>query len=133
MRVVAREAAHARIVRVVTTTIEHPVRLKTNVVDARLARQQHRLFKTRVTRAAKRLRELVRTEATGIEDLRLIQLLFLHRHEMLLAWSMTRFAFNTRSQAIEFQLEPVNRARRVTTKTLAWFRAANRTAQRVLE
>ena len=34
MRIVTRQTTHARIVRVVPTTIEHPVRLKANVVDA---------------------------------------------------------------------------------------------------
>src|SRR5262245_32303716 len=75
----------------------------------------------------------MRTETTGIEDLRLIQFLFLHRDEMLLTWSMTRFAFNTRPQSIELQLQTINRARRVATKTLLRLLADNRTSQRIFE
>src|SRR5215213_99295 len=86
-----------------------------------------------MTRAAERLRELVRTETTRIEDLRLIKLLFLHRDEMFLAWSMTRFAFHARSQSIELQLHPVNRARRVATKALLRLIADNRASQRILK
>ena len=37
----------------------------------------------------------------GIKDLRLVKLLFLHRNQVFLAWSMTRLTTNTRTQAIE--------------------------------
>ena len=94
VRIVTRETRDARIVRVVTTAIEYPIRLKPNVVNSRLPRLQHCLLKTRVTRPAERLRQIERAEPTGIEDLRLVKFLFLHRDEMLLAWSMTRFTAN---------------------------------------
>src|SRR5215510_8921994 len=96
VRVVTTQTTNARIVRVVTAAIEHPVGLKANVVDTRLARQQHRLLETRVARAAKRLRQLVPTQASGIEDLRLVQPFRFHRDQMLFTWSMTRFATHTR-------------------------------------
>jgi hypothetical protein len=85
-----------------TAAIEHAIRLKANVVNSRLPRQKHRLLKTRVTRTAKRLRELVTTKPTGIEDLRLVKLLRLYRHQMLLAWPMTSLTTYTRTQALEF-------------------------------
>src|SRR5215204_218071 len=103
VRIMTSNARDARIVRVMTAAIEHPVRLKTNVVDSRLARQKHRLFETRVTRPTKRLRQLVRAETAGVENLWLFEFLLLHRNQVFLAWSMTRLASYTRTQALQLQ------------------------------
>ena len=79
----------------------------------------------------KRLRKLVAAQTAGIEDLRLIKLLFLHRNQVLLAWSMTRLTTNARTQAIEIQLAAVNCAGRVTTETLLCLLACDRASQRI--
>ena len=100
VRVVTRHTAKPRIVRIVSATTEHAIRLEANVVDASLPRLQHRLLKTCMTRSAKRLREIVRTQVARIEDLQPIKLLFLHGDEMLLAWPMTRFTPDTRTQLV---------------------------------
>src|SRR5687767_4160596 len=52
---------------------------------------------------------------------------------MFLAWSMTSFTSDSRSQSIEVQFQSINGTGGVTTKTLARFRTANRAAQRILE
>src|SRR5919206_4231947 len=101
VRIVTGQTRDARIVCVMAAAIEHAIRLKANVVDSRLARQQHRLLKARMTRTAKRLRELVTPKPARIEDLRLVKLLRLHGEQMFLAWSMTGLATNTPTQAIE--------------------------------
>src|SRR5690348_9243080 len=106
--------------------IEHAIRLKANVVDARLARQQHRLLETRVTGAAKRLRQLVSAQRARVEDLRLVEVLRPHRDEMLFTRSMTRFTTNPRLQLVQLQLRALDRAGRVTTKALLWFVAGDR-------
>ena len=91
------DTAKPQIVRVVPATIEHAVRLEPNVVDARLSRLQHRLLETRMTRATKRLRLIVRTQISRIEDLQSVQFLRFRGDKVLLAWSMTRFTADARA------------------------------------
>src|SRR5688500_9568744 len=93
-------AGTSRIIVVVRATTEHAMRLKANIVDASLSRLQHRLLETGVTRTAKRLRQIVRTQIPRIEDLQSIELLLLRGDEMFLAWSMTRLAAHTRTQLV---------------------------------
>src|SRR6185436_19352753 len=97
VRVVTSQAAYPRIVGVMAAAIEHAIRLKTNVVDRRLARHEHGRFETRMTRSAERLRKLVPAQTAGIKDLRLLELLLFHCHQMFLTWSMTRFTSDARS------------------------------------
>ena len=118
VRIVTSNAANSRIVRVVPATIEHPIRLKANIVYVSLSRLQHRLLKTRVTRAAKRLRQLVRTQITRIENLQTIESLRVRCNQMLLAWPKTILATHTRIQLVQLQLQAMNRTRRMTTETL---------------
>lgn len=106
VRIVTSNTPEPRIVRVVSATTEHAIRLEANVVDASLPRLQHRLLKTGVTRAAKRLREIMRTQVSRIEDLEGIGLLRVrdvrsfHCHKVFLSWSMARLAADTRVQLV---------------------------------
>ena len=97
VRVVASQAAYALIIVIVAATIEHAIRLKTNIVHRRLTGHEHSLFKTRVARSAERLRQLVPAQPAGIKNLRLIKFLLFHRDEMFLTWSMTGFTSDARS------------------------------------
>src|SRR5215510_2659591 len=133
VRIVTSQTAYPGVVGVVATAIEHSIRLKTNIVNSRLARQEHRLLETSMTGATERLRKFVCAEFPGIEDLRLVNLLFLHRGKMLLTWSMTSFTSYAGTPSLELQLHSINCARRVTTKTLLWLVAANRTPESVVE
>jgi hypothetical protein len=94
---------------------------------------QHRLFETRVTRTAKRLRQFVPAKSPGIEDLRLVEVLRFHRYQMFFARSMTRFTTDARTKLVQPQLQPLNRARRMTTKTLLRLVTGNGTAEGVFE
>src|SRR5262245_12636793 len=133
VRIVTSQTAYPGIVGVVSRAIEHSIRLKTNIVDSRLARQEHRLLETSVTSATEPLRKFVRAEISGIEDLRFGSLFFPHRGKMLLTWSMTGFTSHARTQAIKLQLHSIDCARRVTTKTLPRLVPANRTPESVVE
>lgn len=55
VRIMTGNATKPRVIRVVSATTEHAIRLKANVVDAALSLLQHRLLETGVTRTAKRL------------------------------------------------------------------------------
>ena len=55
MRIMTSQTSGAYIVCVVSLAIKYPVGLEANIVDARLARHQHRLVKARVTRPTERL------------------------------------------------------------------------------
>ena len=53
--IVTSQTPYSRIIGIVPATIEHPVRLKANIVDRRLTGHEHRLLKTRVARSAEGL------------------------------------------------------------------------------
>ena len=91
---------------------------KRMLLDASLPWLQHRLLETRVTRSAKRLRQVERVQATGVEDLKRIESLRPGGDEVLLAWTMTRLTTNPGTQLIELQLHALNRTRRMTPETL---------------
>ena len=68
VRIVTSEAADARIVGIVAATVKYPVRLKTYVVDPRLAGQKHGLLETGVACPTKGLRKLDGRQMPGQID-----------------------------------------------------------------
>src|SRR5262249_61842725 len=117
VRIVTSQTAYPGVVGVVSTAIEHSIRLKTNIVDSRLARQEHRLLETSMTGATERLRKFVCAEFPGIEDLRLVNLFFFHRGKMFFAWSITGLTSYARAQWLQVHAHSINCALCVSTQT----------------
>src|ERR1700730_14878584 len=82
-----------------------------------------------MARAAELLRKFVSVHLAGIEDAFVLELLCLHRRDMVRAWSMARFAGYSGHQAIQLQLISVSGAGAVTGKALARFVHADPSAR----
>lgn len=130
VRIVAGSAGHSAVVRQVARTLEHPVGLEPNIVQAALVGQLGDFIEALVALTAKFLIQINRLELARVEDPGIVEVTRLDRGDVIFARAVTALAGDAWRYVAQFKMILTRCRGGMATETLVNGLGSHRSAER---